>query len=81
MLAQGRKGHFLHDAKALLLGTDGGVEDANVRAFLEGLFARGARDSTEAAQRFLDEKAGEGVVTPEQRERLGRLIEQYSFRR
>src|SRR5579884_2354201 len=61
MLAQGRKGHFMFDAKAVL-STAGGMEDKDVRAFLEGLFARGARGSTEDAQVFLDEKLAEGLI-------------------
>jgi hypothetical protein len=79
MLAQGRKGHFMFDAKAILSSV-GGMEDKDQRAFLEGLFARGARGSTEDAQLFLDAKVAEGVLlTPEQREGLGRLLERYSF--
>ncbi len=79
MMAQGRKGHFMHDAKALLARTQGGMDDQHVRAFLEGLFARGARHSTADAQQFLDEKLQAQTITPEQRQGLGRLVEQYSF--
>ena len=79
MLAQGRKGHFMFDAKAVL-ASEGGMDDKDQRAFLEGLFARGARISTEDAQVFLDEKMAEGVIlTTAQRNGLGRLLEQYSF--
>lgn len=79
MLAQGRKGHFMYDAKAVLASV-GGMDDKDQRAFLEGLFARGARVSTEDAQVFLDEKMAEGLIlTLEQRNGLGRLLEQYSF--
>ena len=46
MMAQGRKGHFMHDAKAALRRSEGGMDDQHHRAFLEGLFARGARQST-----------------------------------
>ena len=79
MLAQGRKGHFMYDAKAVLASA-GGMEDKDVRAFLEGLFARGARGSTEDAQVFLDEKLAQGLIlTDDQRNGLGRLLERYSF--
>jgi hypothetical protein len=79
MLAQGRKGHFMYDAKEAL-GTEGGMDDKDVRAFLEGLFARGARQSTEDAQVFMDEKLAEGkIITLEQRNAIGRLLERYSF--
>ncbi|HEX2022140.1 MAG TPA: CxxC-x17-CxxC domain-containing protein [Candidatus Thermoplasmatota archaeon] len=81
MMAQGRKGHFMHDAKAALMANAGGMEDKDVRAFLEGLFARGARGSTEAAQEFLDEKATGTLITADQRVALGRLVEKYSFYR
>ena len=81
MMAQGRKGHFLYDAKAALEKHAGGMDDVNVRAFLEGLFARGTRQSTEAAQIFLEEKVKEGIVTHDQAIELGRLIDKYSFYR
>lgn len=79
MMAQGRKGHFMFDANALLGRTEGGMEDQHVRAFLEGLFARGARTSTQAAQEFLDEKVADETITSQQRDGLGQLVERYSF--
>lgn len=80
MLAQGRKGHFMFDAKEVLATLPGGMDDKDARAFLEGLFARGARVSTEDAQVFLDEKLAEAkIITLEQRNGLGRLLERYSF--
>ena len=80
MLAQGRKGHFMYDAKEALGKLEGGMDDKDVRAFLEGLFARGARQSTEDAQVFMDEKLAEGkIITLEQRNAIGRLLERYSF--
>jgi CxxC-x17-CxxC domain-containing protein len=79
MMAQGRKTHFIYDARAILTGMEGGMEDKDNRAFLEGLFARGARISTQAAQEFLEEKVNDGAVTHEQAIQLGRLIDKYSF--
>ncbi|HVM44946.1 MAG TPA: CxxC-x17-CxxC domain-containing protein [Candidatus Thermoplasmatota archaeon] len=79
MLAQGRKGHFMYDAREILSQTEGGMDDQHHRAFLEGLFARGARGSTEDAQVFLDEKLAEGTITEDERNGLGRLLERYSF--
>lgn len=79
MMAQGRKTHFIYDAKAVLAGMAGGMEDADQRSFLEGLFARGARTSTEAAQVFLEEKVADGAVTHEQAVQIGALIDKYSF--
>jgi hypothetical protein len=79
MLAQGRKGHFMFDANEIMKRSPGGMDDQHHRAFLEGLFARGARTSTEAAQEFLDEKVQEQTITPEERDGLGRLLERYSF--
>lgn len=81
MMAQGRKGHFMYDAKAALNERAGGMDDKDVRAFLEGLFARGARGSTEDAQVFLEEKFGGELITKEQRHALGNLVERYSFYR
>lgn len=79
MLAQGRKGHFMFDANEIMKRSEGGMDDQHHRAFLEGLFARGARTSTEAAQDFLDEKVQDQTITPEERDGLGRLLERYSF--
>ena len=81
MMAQGRKGHFIHDAKAVLVRMEGGMEDQHLRAFLEGLFARGARQGTDEAQIFLEEKVKDGAVTHDQAIELGKLIDKYSFYR
>ena len=79
MMAQGRKTHFLYDAKAALASVEGGMDEKDTRAFLEGLFARGARGSTEDAQVFLEQKVHDGVVKHEQAILLGKLIDKYSF--
>lgn len=79
MMAQGRKGHFMHDAKAVLGRMEGGMDDQHVRAFLEGLFARGARTSTAAAKEFLHEKVTEELITEDQGRALADLVERYSF--
>jgi CxxC-x17-CxxC domain-containing protein len=81
MMAQGRKGHFMYDSKEALFEREGGMDDKDVRAFLEGLFARGARGSTEAAQEFLEEKLAAELITSQQRHALGNLVERYSFYR
>ena len=79
MMAQGRKTHFIFDAKAILGSMEGGMDDKDARAFLEGLFARGARQSTEEAQIFLEQKVADGAVTHEQAILMGKLIDKYSF--
>ena len=79
MMAQGRKTHFLYDARAALVSIEGGMDDKDMRAFLEGLFARGARGSTDDAQVFLEEKVKDGAVKHEQAILLGKLIDKYSF--
>ncbi|HWH07635.1 MAG TPA: hypothetical protein VNX21_00450 [Candidatus Thermoplasmatota archaeon] len=79
MMAQGRKGHFMHDAKAVMLRPGGKMDEQHVRAFLEGVFQRGSRQSTEEARRWLDEKLGDQTLTKDQHAMLARLIEQYSF--
>lgn len=81
MMAQGRKTHFIYDARAILAGLEGGMDDKDARAFLEGLFARGARGSTDDAQVFLEQKVNDGAVTHEQAILLGKLIDKYSFTR
>lgn len=79
MMAQGRKTHFIYDARAALGASEGGMDDKEVRAFLEGLFARGARGSTQDAQVFLEQKVADGAVTHEQAIIVGKLIDKYSF--
>ena len=81
MMAQGRKTHFLYDAKEILGDMPGGMEQKDNRAFLESLFAKGARGSTQDAQVFLEDKVKDGGVTHEQAIQLGRLIDKYSFYR
>ena len=53
MMAQGRKGHFMHDAKVLMARVPGKLDEQHIRAFLEGLFARGARHIADAARDLL----------------------------
>lgn len=79
MMAQGRKGHFMFDAKAIMRAQEGGMDDQHHRAFLEGLFARGARTSTEAARDFLDEKLADNTITQDEHRGLSQLVERYSF--
>ena len=79
MMAQGRKGHFMYDARDILNRLEGGMDEQHIRSFLESLFAKGARTNTAAAQDFLDEKLTEQAITPHQRDELGRLVERYSF--
>ena len=79
MMAQGRKGHFMHDAKAVMARPGGKMDEQHIRAFLEGLFARGTRQSTEDARKFLDEKLADETLTKEKHALMARLIEQYSF--
>lgn len=79
MLAQGRKGHFMYDANEIMKRHEGGMDDQHHRAFLEGLFARGARQDVNSAQDFLDEKLADNTITEDERDGLGRLMERYSF--
>jgi len=69
----------MYDAREIMQRSEGGMDDQHHRAFLEGLFARGARGSTEDAQVFLDEKLADGTITDDERKGLGRLLERYSF--
>lgn len=79
MLSQRRKGHFVHDALAELDRSDA-MEEAQRRAFVEMVFTRGARQTSQAAQEFLREKAQEDVLPQETAERLAGLVERYSAR-
>lgn len=79
MMAQGRKGHFMHDAKVIMARPGGKLDEQHIRAFLESVFQRGTRQSTEEARRFLDEKLADETLTKDQHAMLARLIEQYSF--
>lgn len=79
MMAMGRKGHFMHDAKEVLRRQEGGMEDQHHRAFLEGLFARGSRQSVDDARAFLDEKLADKTITPDEHRGLSDLVQRYSF--
>ncbi len=79
MMAQGRKGHFMHDAKGVMARPGGKLDELHIRSFLEGLFQRGTRQSTEDAKKFLDEKLADETLTKEQHAMMIRLVEQYSF--
>jgi hypothetical protein len=79
MMAQGRKGHFMHDAKQAIARVPGKMDEQHARAFLEAIFARGTRQSTEAAQIYLEEKVKDDTVSHEQAIELGKLIDKYSF--
>ena len=81
MMAQGRKGHFLFDARAVMTRIPGKLDEPKLRAFLEGIFARGTRQSTESAQIYLEEKVKDETVTHDQAIELGKLIDKYSFYR
>ncbi|HVL49614.1 MAG TPA: CxxC-x17-CxxC domain-containing protein [Candidatus Thermoplasmatota archaeon] len=80
MLSQGRKAHFVYDVLEVLT-REGQMAEEQRRAFVEMLFTRGSRQSTEAARDFLAEKQGDETVTPVEAARIDRLLEQYSFRR
>lgn len=79
MLSMGRKGHFVHDAREAL--AEAGVEESQRRTFIEMVFSRGARLGTRAAVAFLDEKQADGTLSPQENDRLARLVERYSERR
>ncbi|HWG90452.1 MAG TPA: CxxC-x17-CxxC domain-containing protein [Candidatus Thermoplasmatota archaeon] len=80
MLAQGRKAHFVYDSLAAL-GAEGKLDESQRRMFIEMLFTRGSRQSTEAAQEFLEAKLNDETITFEEAQRLSRLLDRYSFRR
>lgn len=79
MMSTARKGHFMYDAKACLAHDRGALEPPRQRAFLEGLFQRGTRQSTADARTFLDDKLADETITKTQHAGLVRLVEQYSF--
>jgi hypothetical protein len=79
MLSQRRKGHFVHDALAELQKADA-MDESQRRAFVEMVFTRGARQTSQAAQEFLREKAEEDVLPPDTAERLAGLVDRYSAR-
>lgn len=81
MLSMGRKGHFVHDARRVLLATEGGPEDERVRGFVEAVFVRGARQGTGEAQGWLAEKMADGTLSVEQMRKLSELVDRYSVKR
>jgi hypothetical protein len=77
MLAQGRKAHFVYDVRAVLARTK--VDPADHRAFIEALFSRGSRASTEEAKNFLETKLDDGTFTLDEANAILALLERYSF--
>lgn len=70
----------MHDAKVIMNRPPvGKMDEAHIRAFLESIFQKGTRQSTESARIFIDEKLGDETLSKEQHAQLARLIEQYSF--
>lgn len=80
MISYRRKGHFVYDALASLSENDK-LDDEQRRTFVEMLFTRGARQSTHAAQEYLDEKMGEGLLAAPEADALARVVDRYSERR
>lgn len=81
MLAQGRKGHFVYDVREVLAGSEGRIDEAQRRMFVEMVFTRGARMGTEAAVDFVREKRADDTLTSDEAKRIERLLEKYSFYR
>ncbi len=79
MLAQGRKAHFVYDALEALDANAMPLEQR--RTFVEMLFTRGARQSSEAAFEFLVEKHGDKTLTDDEANAIENLLKKYSFRR
>lgn len=77
MMAQGRKSYFLYDARAFLERT--GMPAEKHRAFLETLFAKGSRTSTQDAIDFIGTKVDEKVLTAAEGNGLADLVDRYSF--
>lgn len=77
MLAQGRKGHFVYDMRELLTRQEG-VDENQHRMFIEMLFTRGSRQSTEAAKDFLQEKVDDQTISEDEAIRIARLVDKYS---
>lgn len=77
MLAQGRKAHFVYDVKEIL--SRGLMIEENRRVFIEMLFIRGARQSTEDAYAYLEEKVLDKTITDDEAVRIGALVDRYSF--
>ncbi len=79
MLSQGRKAHFVYDTMEVLTVNGGTLGEDQRRAFVEMLFTRGARLSSQAAYEFLVEKRADNTITKTEADKLTRLLEQYSF--
>ena len=79
MLSQRRKGHFVHDALAEL-EKGGTMDETQRRAFVEMVFTRGARQTSDAAKEYVHEKAEEKLISPLEAEHLAELIDRYTSR-
>jgi len=76
-LAQGRKAHFVFDVREIL--SQGPMIEENRRVFIEMLFIRGARQGTESAYQFLEDKVADKSITDPEAVRIGNLVDKYSF--
>lgn len=76
-LAQGRKAHFVYDVREVL--SQGEMIEENRRVFIEMLFIRGARQGTESAYQFLEDKVTDKTITDPQAVRIGAIVDKYSF--
>lgn len=80
MLSYRRKGHFVYDALEQL-EENAKMDEEQRRTFVEMLFTRGARQSSEAALDFLDEKRQEQMVGDDEADALARIVKHYSQKR
>lgn len=78
MLDQGKKGHFVHDVRAVLADGETNLDETRRRAFIEMVFSRGARMGTKAALEFVREKRADDTLTDDEAARIEALVERYS---
>jgi len=78
MLSQGRKAHFVYDVLEIL-GRENRMAGEVRRTFVEMLFTRGARQSTDAAIEYIASKVDDKTLTTAEGQQLSRLVDRYSF--
>ena len=78
-LDRSRHMEYKYEMRKLLV--DLGVGEEHRSNLLATIWARGERQTTQEAKKFIDEKLSEGVIDEEQTKSLERVVEAYTIRR
>lgn len=72
----GREAHFKYDVEQVLEASD--VDEDRRLSLLQLIVTRGARNGVPETKRFLTDKVEEGIIDAPSKEKIGKLLDQYS---